>query len=86
MPVKPAERDCAQALLQRHVVAEFGEIVVPPCDGGHAQSGFQVFRSSFYLRHVAPHLPAGSLSRNDGERRIGRNVGARLSPFFTGRG
>ena len=32
----------AQAFLQRHVVAEFRKIVVPPRDGGHAQFGFQV--------------------------------------------
>ncbi len=32
----------AQAFLQRHVIAEFRQIVVPPRDGGHAQFGFHV--------------------------------------------
>ena len=32
----------AQTFLQRHVIAQFHEIVVPPRYGGHAQFGFQV--------------------------------------------
>jgi hypothetical protein len=38
---EPSRARLAQAFFQRHVIAQFRKIIVPPRNGGHAEFGFQ---------------------------------------------